>query len=169
MVMAHNPDEQGLPCAFCILPNKKQSTYELMLNLIKEKVGPDSGPSTIVIDFELAMVNAVRAVFPDTKQLGCQFHFRSAIWKNVGLKHLQSFFYTNVDFQELIYKLYALAYIPTDDLYEVYKEQIVSIITRKLAEKTGDPEWQVLEEEINQFGTYFLNTWIGRQVCTLNM
>ena len=69
-------------------------------------------------------------------------------------------------FQELIYKLYALAYIPTDDLYEVYKEQIVSIITRKLAEKTGDPEWQVLEEEINQFGTYFLNTWIGRQVCT---
>ena len=160
--MAHNDGGQGVPCAFAILPNKKQETYVLMFDLIKEKVGQE--PSIIVSDFETSVINAVKEVFPGAQHTGCQYHFRAAIWKNVGAKGVQTFFYRNVDFQEFVYKLYALSYVPTDDLYNVYRDQIVDTVKSKLDAETGDPEWQLMEDEINSFGTYFLNTWIGKQV-----
>ena len=137
----------------------------LMLKLIKKKVS--SSPTMIITDFEQAVFNAIAAVYPDSQHIGCQFHYRSAVWKNVGDKGLQSLFYSNMDFQELVYKLYALSYVPTQDLYTVYKEQIVSTIASKLADDDGDDEWLEYREEINSFGSYFLRTWIGKQVMVI--
>ena len=40
-------------------------------------------PAIFQVDFELAMINAIREIFPDLCIRGCYFHFAKALWKNV--------------------------------------------------------------------------------------
>ena len=57
-----------MPLAYCLLPNKRQETYERAFTLLAEKAqaafGIDIAPSVVVSDFELAIMQAARAVFP---------------------------------------------------------------------------------------------------------
>ena len=148
----------GLPCGFSLLPSKEQTVYEFMLSKISEKVGTNRKLDTIVTDFESAMYNALMEMFPDVDHVGCQYHFRAAVWKNVCDKGLQSFFYNNALFQELIYTIYALAYVPVDDVISVYEEFIGPLAESYLNEDEG---WANHATQLNNFGTYFVNTWIG--------
>ena len=48
--------------AYCLLPNKKQETYERVFQLLEEKIQVDSGleflPTTVLSNSELAIMNA---------------------------------------------------------------------------------------------------------------
>ncbi|XP_063383432.1 uncharacterized protein LOC134669686 [Cydia fagiglandana] len=72
-----------VPFFFVLLPNKKQRTYEMMFQSIKELV-PNFNPKNVKVDFELAAKNALQIVFPSTKITGCYFHFSKAVWTNAG-------------------------------------------------------------------------------------
>ena len=76
----------GLPCGFSLLPSKEQSVYEFMLSKINDKVGETRKLTTVVTDFEAAMYNALMEIFPDVDHVGCQYHFRAAVWKNLSDK-----------------------------------------------------------------------------------
>ena len=163
MIMAVSEQRlgQGLPCGFCLLPNKEQATYEMMLTAIRNKVAPvGSKPTTIITDFERPVLNAIASVFLETEHVGCQFHFRSAIWKQVGQKGLQSFFYQNSKFQEILYKMYALSYVPVDHVIRFYEEQILTCIENNLDEETGDNEWLEVATDLEEFGDYYTRTWL---------
>ena len=129
-----------------------------MLTRINKKVGATIKLDTVVTDFEPAMYNALMEIYPDIDHVGCQYHFRAAIWKNVMDKGLQSFFYKNPQFQEFIYTLYALAYVPVDDVIRVYDEFIGPMVVQYLEE---EEDWASRVTQINNFGNYFINTWIG--------
>lgn len=161
IVMAHSEfGGSGLPCGFCLLPSKEGVVYEEMLFKIKEKVGEARKLEIIITDYESAMFNALLNLFPDVDHFGCIFHFRSTIWTNVGNKGLQSFFHQNMLFQEIIYKIYALSYVPLEEVVRFYEEQIVTEVARGFEQ---DEEWEEMKEEICAFGNYIAATWIGKQ------
>ena len=72
---------------YALLQRKSQATYELLLQAIMDKcrllhMEPD--PSTIVIDFEQAMMCAISAVLGDhiTVQ-GCFYHLTQSTWRKI--------------------------------------------------------------------------------------
>ena len=167
MAVSEMREGQGLPCGFALLPNKEQSTYEMILTAGRNKVASDNPkPTTIVTDFERSVINAIGLVFPETAHTGCQFHFRAAIWNHVKDKGLQSFFCQNAKFQEILYKMYALSYVPVEQVIRFYEEQILTCVENNLDEEVGDEEWLEFSRELEVFGDYFTRTWIGNKSTT---
>ena len=75
-----------LPELFCLLPDKKAATYHRLLSLPITKCaerGYCFKPATIIVDFQLAVHNVVRTLFPASSLKGCLFHFGQALWKKL--------------------------------------------------------------------------------------
>ena len=112
IVMVRSEREgQGLTCGYALLPNKEQGTHEMMLERTKAKVGDTGRLERIVTDYEKAVINGVKKIFPSVQHKGCQFHFQSALWKKLGEKGLQNLFYQNVNFQEMCHHSMWLGFI----------------------------------------------------------
>ncbi|CAI6358531.1 unnamed protein product [Macrosiphum euphorbiae] len=70
------------PIIYALLPSKKASVYEKLLNMLKT-LEPDLNPDSISCDFELAAFTAIKDAFPNVQIFGCYFHlcqnFRSKL------------------------------------------------------------------------------------------
>ena len=71
--------ERVLPELFCLLPDKKVATYHRLLSLRITKYAEREYCLTIIVDFELAVHNVVRTLFPASSLKGCLFHFGQAL------------------------------------------------------------------------------------------
>ena len=70
-----------LPELFCLLPDKQTTTYHRLFTLIQSKCIDHQialSPSTILLDFEVAVHNVVRSVFPELDTLWLSFPLRSS-------------------------------------------------------------------------------------------
>lgn len=75
-------DSKAIPLIFALLRNKKKETYVRMLKKLTE-LAPSINPHTILIDFELAAVNAFSEVFSDVTLVGCYFHLSQNLWRQI--------------------------------------------------------------------------------------
>ena len=71
------------PCIYFLLPNKTAETYTRMLEILK-MLHPGLNPSTILLDFELAAINAFKNEFPLSKVSGCFFHLNQSVMRKVS-------------------------------------------------------------------------------------
>jgi hypothetical protein len=80
--------KESLPLIWALLPNKSRATYEEMLGAVREnlvlKFGTVGAMRYFLTDFELAAIQAVQTVFPETTVKGCSFHFRQAVIRRLG-------------------------------------------------------------------------------------
>lgn len=61
------------PIIYALLPTKKASVYEKLLNMLKT-LEPNLNPDSISYDFELAAFTTIKYAFPDLQIFGCYFH-----------------------------------------------------------------------------------------------
>jgi transposase-like protein len=76
-----------VPTAFCLLPDKTESTYITVFEELKEMMSArfyESKLHTFRSDFEKATMNAITQVFPGTKLEGCFFHFAQANYRRIN-------------------------------------------------------------------------------------
>lgn len=82
------------PFIFALLPNKLEDTYKRLLLNLKNKAATyklEFNPNFIIIDFEIASINALPEMFPEATIKGCFFHFTQCIWRKVGIFYNISF------------------------------------------------------------------------------
>lgn len=75
-----------IPLVFCLLPDKRQETYKCLFQILCHKCQSLQlilRPQIIVIDFELAIHNACRSTWSETKIRGCKFHLTQAWYRNI--------------------------------------------------------------------------------------
>lgn len=75
-----------IPLAFCLLPDKRQTTYENAFRLLRDECehgGFHLKPKKVVADFEKAIHNAVHAVWQDSQLIGCRFHLGQAWYRKI--------------------------------------------------------------------------------------
>ena len=167
---------KGLPCCWCLLPNKKVNTYDQMWTCIMEKINmngtEDFKPATISVDFEAASIKVVRSKFPGVKMSGCVFHQRQAIMRKIKDLGLAAFYYHVADLQELIHMIYALAYVPLEKVVSYYEEVILQSLEEKTAVEEEDAEeddeanpWVEYRRELDDLVAYLDYTWIGRRAA----
>jgi len=72
---------------WALLQNKKRSTYLEMFTAVRDALVEGYGDvgcqRCFLVDFELAAIDAIGAVFVDAKVKGCTFHFHQAVMRRV--------------------------------------------------------------------------------------
>ncbi|CAF0801757.1 unnamed protein product [Rotaria sordida] len=77
---------QGVPVAFCLLPNRRAATYIELFRRFKHEailMNKQFQPQHVVSDFESALISAIRQEFPGTKHSGCLFHFIQCVHRKI--------------------------------------------------------------------------------------
>lgn len=82
---------EAIPLVFALLKGKTQVIYEVLLSNVRTSLLHQFGSigqlSTILADFEIAMHQSIRSVFPVIRVRGCNFHFGQALVRHFeGLK-----------------------------------------------------------------------------------
>ena len=130
-----------------------------MLNKSFALVGNNSALSVIVCDFEQSVWKSLDVIAPTVSRRGCQFHYRKAHISRLGDLGLKEFYNGDVEFNELVHKVFALIYVPVEDVVKVYEEHIVAVIEEKI---DNYATWNEGSEELVEYVKYMDRTWIGK-------
>jgi hypothetical protein len=71
-----------VPVVYCITRRKDQNTYDCIFQFLKDR-RPNLSPLTVMIDFEMAVIQSLQHHFPEAEIQGCLFHFGQCLWRNV--------------------------------------------------------------------------------------
>lgn len=72
-----------IPVVYVLMTGKSQVLYEYAFDLVINMCGGLVRPQYISVDFEQALVNALRKKFPHAILIGCYFHFKQALRKQM--------------------------------------------------------------------------------------
>jgi hypothetical protein len=173
---------KAIPCCWALLPNKTEDAYQLLMDAVLRKVTregrDDFKPVTISVDFENTVLKVLKSRFPSSKISGCTFHMRQAIWRKLQEMDLIPFFHRDADFQELVYMVYTLSFVPQDKIVDYYEEVILQRIEDKTSLEAGedgdavldedtedDTCWRFWQRQLDAFVAYLDHTWIGRKAA----
>ena len=131
-------------CVYALLPNKQQDTYTSLLRVLRN-ANPLLSPRTVMIDYELASMNAIQEIFPDAIVQGCLYHLSQAIYRKVQHHGLQVAYQNNCDLSLSIRMLAALAFVPVNDIVHAFEELS-----------------DIMPEDARPIVDYFEDTYIGR-------
>ncbi|XP_022162593.1 uncharacterized protein LOC111028312 [Myzus persicae] len=109
-----------ITAAFILLKNKTESSYEEMLKIIIHKFAernlfPD--PQIINVDFEKAVINAIKTVIGEDVQIqGCFFHLCQSTHRKIQQLGLEQLYRSNEEFAHFCGMLDSLAFLPINDI-----------------------------------------------------
>ena len=104
-------------------------------------------PNSITVDFEKAAISSIEKNSPNSHTSGCFFHFGQCLWRKIQACGLQNW-YNEPRNAFLIKNLTALAFVPKEDVIDVFNKLMAS-----LDEET--------DEVLGEFLVYFETTWLG--------
>ena len=137
-------NERTIPCVYALLQNKTQATYiELFEKLTTLNVSLK--PVSIMIDFELAVINSLERVFLDSEIKGCFFHLSQNIYRKIQENGLQQRYQEDSDFTLKLRMIPALAVVPIDEVVGAFEELS-----------------KILPPESRTVADYFEDSYIGR-------
>ena len=155
----HGQYRGGVFCfMYLLLPNKRRETYEEVLRLVKDsarRMGKVFNPTKFILDFEEAMMLAIKSNFPSSIIKGCLFHFTKAIWRNCQRIGLASHYREDQLVRKFIKGLMTLPFVPVEEL-----EASLDILRRDLP-----PHGSEVRTLLNRLESYFSNTWMR---CTFS-
>lgn len=113
------------PFVYIIMSNKLEASYYNALMKCRELF--NIKPDFIITDFEKAIINASKNVFPAISSFGCLFHLGQSIWVRIGNLGLINRYRNDLEFKKIIKMLLCLSFVPADDVlyaYQVIKQLI---------------------------------------------
>ncbi|KAL8599921.1 hypothetical protein ACOMHN_057698 [Nucella lapillus] len=139
-----------LPVLFALLPNKSQATYTILFQIASRLCHERSmpfHPTIIQTDFEQAVLQACRIVFPQSSLRGCFFHFSQSIWRKVQNLGLTTAYRDDPEVRDIVRLLAVMPIVPEDQLDEAW----ISIHAAAPCNKPG----------VGDLLNYMVHTWMG--------
>ena len=136
------------PCIYALLPNKTQATYG---HLFQElfSITNNASPTSVLMDFEKAALNAFEAIHPNSDVIGCFFHLSKNIWRKVQSAGLQQRYQDDDEFSVHVRMIMALAFVPLADLDAAFDDLFTEIRNN-------------YNNDMDEVLNYFEDTYIGR-------
>lgn len=138
-----------IPCLYCLLPNKTQETYQHLFETIK-LIRPNFTPQRVVMDFEQASMQAIRAVIPETTTEGCFFHLSQNIWRRIQSLGIGPTYVADEQCRLQCKLLGALAFLPLEEVADGFEE----IDEQRERDHRND--------DMARLYAYFEDTYVGR-------
>ena len=114
---------QMIPVLFALLPCKTQEIYvrlfDIVTKLCHDRRLPFQ-PRSIMTDFEIGVLGAIRISFPATVVRGCFFHFSQAVWRKVQALGLSVAYRESAEVKTFVRRLAVLPLVPLQELDDVW-------------------------------------------------
>lgn len=123
-------NDEFMPHLWCLLPDKHVNTYTRLFQLLKAeaiRINCVLNPTTVHIDFEMAVITAVRGEF-GIEPSGCLFHFNQSILRHMTANGLQTQYNDNnpPDVRKTVRRLMALPLVPPVRLDQAFQAVAVN-------------------------------------------
>lgn len=149
LVFHINYDEHAFPCIYVLMKGRTQDAYIRLLQYIEENVC-QLKPKSFTSDYEAALRNALRSVYPLCEVSGCYFYYCQAIKKNAcQIPNFLTLLQENGNAKKLYHKFLALPLLRLDKI----PEASLSLIA----------EGSTIGGAFTQFIGYFQRKWIRRE------
>ncbi|XP_077148452.1 uncharacterized protein LOC143809211 [Ranitomeya variabilis] len=135
-----------VPVVYALLTDKSRSTYQRLLQQLKN-MQPRLQPHNLMLDFELAAIQAFENEFPNLKKTSCFFHLSQSVWRKVQNEGLKVQYQGNHEFAHWIRMIPALSFLPIQNDVPSFEE---------LVENPDFPQ------EAIPIANYFEDTFIGQ-------
>ena len=106
---------QQSPLVYALLPSKSRNDYNRLFTLLREKMqtlGLRLEPEHVMADFEISLVQSIRASVSSSINQGLLFPFSQCLWKKVQALGLAVAYKNDPNTRHFIQKSAALAFIP---------------------------------------------------------
>lgn len=114
-----------IPLIYALLPNKTKCTYKRLIVELK-KLQPNIKPSSIMMDFEVALHNAFEELFENVRIRGCFFHFCQCVWRKIqNIYELRQNYVEDSQFALNVRQLLTLAFVPVKDVLTYFDELLM--------------------------------------------
>ena len=105
-----------ISCIYALLPDKSEDTYRRFFEEVRNTLDLEHSPQDIMIDFEIAAINAAAATFEGAEMKGCFFHLCSKLWKQIQRSGLQQRYIDDAEFDNTLRMVATLAFVPPDEV-----------------------------------------------------
>ena len=111
---------KSIPVIFALLPGKSQDVYRRLFSIFRELL-PGFQPSTWICDFEAAIRNAVKDIFPSVQLAGCFFHLMQNLLKKVKAVGLYGSYCGKDALRRAVRLLGTLAFLPLELVHRLFR------------------------------------------------
>jgi hypothetical protein len=118
------------------MKNKEERSYYEVFNYLIEKFNIDL--KTVLVDFEIAIVNSIRKVFPYSVVYGFNFHFGQTICRKIKNVGLSEEYKNNGKVRKIFRMLLNLSYFPSKLKEKAYETLLKSINNLQYERKFED-------------------------------
>jgi len=123
----------AVSCVYALLSGKTQTIYEILLKAVVDKCDAISysvDPTTVICDFEQAVINAVTAVLGSHITVhGCFYHLTQSTWRKIQELGLTTAYKDDDNVKHFCGMLDALAFLPLTEVAEGMQHIRASIPT----------------------------------------
>ena len=118
----------ALPFIFALLSGKEDKMYTAVLQAVKRAATSfgivNCTPLRVMSDFEVAIQNSVRHVFPSVTPAGCFFHLAKSVYRHVQEEEGLTMAYQAEDsaIRKQVHMMLALAFVPPSEVVAAYLE-----------------------------------------------
>lgn len=132
------------------MSRKTRRAYEHLFKYIKNNIIDMTNCESIMTDFEVAMRNALRVIFPGVELNCCWFHFTQAAKKRaMQTPQLIPYLLQNQSAREIYYKLLSLPLLPPIEIATQFKKlKVLALANHK--------------KVFADFIKYYENQWIKK-------
>ena len=121
-------DGFSFPIVYFILKDKKIKTYKRILSLLKEEClnyDININLNYICIDFEKAMISALKAVFPDIQIIGCRFHLGQTWFRSIQRLKLLNMYKEKSEQGKWLRRLFGFPYLEKEKVKTYFEAYII--------------------------------------------
>eukprot|EP00105_Crassostrea_gigas_P023383 XP_011443190.1 PREDICTED: uncharacterized protein LOC105339364 [Crassostrea gigas] len=145
-------DDQMMPVVYALLPGINQATYTRLFTLLSDKMndlGLQFSPTSALADFETAVHNSIRDVFPGITTKVCFFHFTQSLWSKAQITDLHIPYREDDNMKKLIRRAAVLRLVPLDSIEDVWFQAPEDCDEADLTEVTETFTDYVIEQWVN--------------------
>ncbi len=138
-----------IPVVYCLTRRRSTDVYRRILQVLKEiaRQHRQSFQSAwVMVDFEMGIIQAIKAEFPHTVVRGCLFHFSQCCFRKIPNLGLSDQYRRDKGFRTIVRLHMALAFLPTEQIAPTFE-----ILQR---------EGRARYPQLTGFCDYFREQWI---------
>ena len=120
-----NENSRIMPLVYSLMSSKSEQCYQMLFQDLIEFSNEhdiDLQPQFVLMDFEIAAINAIRTEFPGVQNKCCHFHLSQNLYQKVQEFGLATLYGNDENFSILIKHIPALAFLSHSDIPEAFDE-----------------------------------------------